>query len=347
MTKDVELHKNNQIVKANKLIEAKGRLSLLEQKLFASLVSEITPEDKDFKTYHLDIKELAEFIESDSNTIYEDLKKVAKNLTNKQIFIEEYNENGVESFFATNLISSARHSKGDSYIKIAIDPNLKPYLLAINGEETPFTKYMLKNILKLSSSYSIRLYELLKQYLNIRSRKFKMDELREFLSIEDKYKRFTNFENRILKVAKKEINEHTDIDIDYKKIKKGRSITHIEFSIQPNTVDEKAEVLERLYDKDDYDQLVSNMNLTDKKLNRKQIFELYEIACNKTDHINNLNVYDYVKINADYTNKQNPTNYFAYLKKALQDDFSGAISILKLLGNRGDEKWMNYIKKNY
>ena len=74
MTKDVELHENNHIVKANKLIEAKGRLSLLEQKLFAILVSEITPEDEDFKTYYLEIKHLVEFMELKNKDIYKELK---------------------------------------------------------------------------------------------------------------------------------------------------------------------------------------------------------------------------------------------------------------------------------
>ncbi len=45
------------------------------------------------------------------------------------------------------------------------------------------------------------------------------------------------------------------------------------------------------------------MNLSDKKLNRKQILKLYEITCSKIDHLDNVNVYDYVKLNVDYTNK--------------------------------------------
>ena len=335
MTKDVELHENNHIVKANKLIEAKGRLSLLEQKLFAILVSEITPEDEDFKTYYLEIKHLVEFMELKNKDIYKELKQASRSLRKKEILIEKKYEDGKMGFLVTGLFSSAQYKDGSGVLEIQIDPKLKPYLLAINGKKTPFTKYMLKNILKLTSTHSIRIYELLKQYLNNRNRKFEINELKEFLGIPNKYKgRFDNFETYVLKVAKEEINEHTDIDIEYKKIKRGHSITHIEFSIQPSNVDEKAEVLDKLYDKNDYDQLVANMNLTDKKLNRKQVFELYEIACGRTDHMNDINVYDYVKLNADYTNKQKPKNYFAYLKKSLQDDFSGAITILKLLGNK-------------
>jgi plasmid replication initiation protein len=333
----VELHQDNQIVKANKLIEAKGRLGLLEQKLFASLVSEITPEDKDFKTYYLEIKEFAEFTGTNSDDIYPDLKQASRNLRKKEILIEQVDDDGTKSFLVTGLFSSAKHEDGSGVLEIQFDPNLKPYLLAINGEDTPFTKYMLKNVLRLSSSYSIRIYELLKQYLKARSRKFEMDELRVFLGIEEKYNRFYDLEKCVLKVAKKEINKHTDIDIDYKKIKRGCRITHIEFSIRPSLRDTEAEALEILYPKEDYQKLVKNMNLTEKKLNKKQVLKLYEIACSKANHLKNVDVYDYIKINVDYVNEKAPDNYFAYLKKALENDFGRAISILKLLGRKEKE----------
>ena len=323
---------DNQVVKANKLIEAKGKLSLIEQKLFASLISEITPDDEDFKYYEIKISDIAEFMDRKSKSIYDDLKVASSNLRKKEIVIQEKNSNGKSEFLITGLLSSARYQEGEGKIKFRIDPDLKPYLLAINGENTPFTKYQLVNILKLSSSYSIRIYELLKQYLKIRKRTFEINELRSFLGIEDKYNRFEAFERRVLKVAVKEINEYTDINIDYKKNRNGRRVTHIEFSIQPSTVDKQTEILERLYDDKEYKQLVENMNLSDKKISRKQIFELYEIACKKTDYLD-VNVYNYVKFNVAYVEKKKPINYFAYLKKALEGDFGNAIVLLKLVSN--------------
>ena len=50
---------------------------------------------------------------------------------------------------------------------------------------------------------------------------FTIKELRKYLGIEeDEYKRFDNFEMRVLKATKEEINEYTDLIIDYEKIKK-------------------------------------------------------------------------------------------------------------------------------
>lgn len=93
--------------------------------------------------------------------------------------------------------------------------------------------------------------------------------------------------------------------------------------------------MERLYDDESYKNIVKGVGLTDKKLNRKQVFKLYEIACGKTDHLDAVNVYKYAQINSDYVNEQKP-NYFAYLKKALENDYGRAISIFKLLAKKED-----------
>ncbi|MGM0411333.1 MAG: hypothetical protein ACQEQF_11325, partial [Bacillota bacterium] len=154
----------------------------------------------------------------------------------------------------------------------------------------------------------------------------------EFLGLVGKYKRFTNFETYVLKVAKEEINEHTDIDIDYEKIKRGRRITHIAFSIQSSVRDKEKEVLDVLYDDEEFKNIKRKMNLRDKKLNKKQIFKLYEIACNKTDHIDEVDVYDYIKLNVEYTKDKEPDSLYGYLKKALKEDYGNAIGVLKLLG---------------
>lgn len=327
------MDQENLVVKHNRLIEAKGQMefTLLEQKLLLALVSEISTEDKDLTTYNISIREFLGLSghEKIGGKDYKEVHNIAERLMNKIIRIKE--DDG--STLSVAFLSSAKTSENNDFIKLSFDKYLKPYLIDLKEQ---FTQYQLNNILKLNSGYSIRIYELLKQYEKIRKRKFEVNALKEFLGISDKYRRFSNFESRILKIAKKEINEYTDIDIDYEKIKRGRRITQIAFSIQPSMVDEEVKVLERLYDEESYKNIVNGMGLTDKKLNRKQVFKLYEIACSKTDHLDAVNVYKYAQINSDYVNEQKPDNYFAYLKKALENDYGRAISILKLLAKKED-----------
>lgn len=319
------MNRENWVVKANKLIEAKGRLGMIEQKLFASLISEITTDDKDFKKYKVEIKDISEFMNLSSNAVYEQIKSASRNLRKKEILIESIDEKGKKSFLATSLLSSARYKEGEGYLEFYIDPNLKPYLIAINGKQTPFTKYMIKNILKLKSSYSIRIYELLKQCEGIKKRKFKLNELKKLLGVEDKYKDFRDFERRILKVAKKEINEKTDIWIDYEKIKEGRRIGKISFEIQSKYVEsDESKVIDALYSDEEIEDIKIKSGLRNAIFNKKQIMELYEIAVEKTED-KEIEVYRYISDNYIYTLQKGPKNKFGYLKKALHEDYANSL----------------------
>ncbi len=313
---------NNYIVKANKLIEAKGKLGTVEQKLLAALILEIEPDDTDFKKYELNIKEVSEFINLRSNAIYEQLKTAARSLQNKEIIIENIDKRGKKDFLITRLLSSARYKEGEGFLEIHIDPNLKPYLVAIRGKETPFTQYMIKNILKLNSSYAIRLYEILKQWENVKIKKINVENLKEMLGAdEESYKRFDNFERRVLKTAKDEINEHTDLFIVYEKIKEGRKITDNEFTVESKDKNRKV-YIEFLKDFYDIKTMQEKMGLQDEKLNTEQITVLYNIAVEKTSH-DNLDPFLYVSINYKYI-KDKAKNKYAYLKKALEEDLGRA-----------------------
>lgn len=330
------MNRENLVAKHNKLIEAKGHMEFtkLEQKLFLAVVSEISStEDKDLTIYPINIKEFLGLTghKSIGGEQHTQVHDTAKRLMQKVITIRNWEDTG---YLTTAFLASAETTDDGEYVEIEVSKKLKPYLIELEG---CFTRYQLQNILKFNSGYSIRIYELLKQREDWRNRTFDVDELKEFLGIGGKYERFYDFERYVLKVAKEEINEHTDIDIDYEKIKRGRRITHIAFSIRPSVKDRYSEQLEELYsDKEQYQAMVDKMNLSDKKLNKKQITELYMIACDKTLHLESkgVNVYDYVKINVEYANEKAPDNYYAYLKKALEKDFGRAITLLKLLNRK-------------
>lgn len=100
--------------------------------------------------------------------------------------------------------------------------------------KTEYTKYYFQNIQRLKSTYSVKIYELCKQYQNTKQgyRDLTIDELKIYLDIPlKKYPRFSNFKQKILNVAVPEINEKTDIKLDIESIKKGRSVTGIRFYI--------------------------------------------------------------------------------------------------------------------
>ena len=87
----------------------------------------------------------------------------------------------------------------------------------------------MRQIAKLSSAYSIRFYELLVQFKSTGERYITLDKLKERLEISNQYSRFYNFKKRILEPSIKDINNNTDLFVDWDINKKGRLIKGLVF----------------------------------------------------------------------------------------------------------------------
>ena len=220
----------------NNFIEARYRLTIEEQRILLALISLIKPEDEDFKDYKISVKAISELIGTRHKNMYKVLDEATDRLMNRLIKIELISEEGKRKFKKFHFISYAEYENGKGYLVIRIDKALKPYLLKLKEK---FTKIPLRYLFTFRSTYSIRLYELLKQYEGTGFRIDELVELREMLGVEpNEYKRFEAFERKVLKVAVKEINKKADIEVSYKKKKTGRKITHIEFYIKPKNLNQ-------------------------------------------------------------------------------------------------------------
>jgi len=215
-----------QVNKANRFIEARYKLTLLEQKFILMVVSLINPEDIDFKYYSLSIKEVAGFLGLNNKNAYRDLRKVIISLNKKTLIIpkEEKGE------LIVSWVASSEYFNSEGRIEFEFSDKLKPYLLQLKRD---FTSFKLRNIIRLKSSYSIRIYELLKQYEKIGMRKMSLVELRKNLGLEEEeYPHFTNFNQKVLKVAEAELREKTDISFTVETIKEGRAVVQLLFHIK-------------------------------------------------------------------------------------------------------------------
>ena len=96
------------------------------------------------------------------------------------------------------------------------------------------SKISLVHICGMKSAFSVRIYELMKSYSFRHTITFELDELKKLLMVEDvkSYNRFPDFRRKILEKAQLEINELTDINIEFEPIKTGRKITSIKFIIE-------------------------------------------------------------------------------------------------------------------
>jgi plasmid replication initiation protein len=98
--------------------------------------------------------------------------------------------------------------------------------------EKQFTSYELEQVSSLSSTYAVRLYELLIQWRSTcETPVFDLVEFRNRLGVgQDEYVRMSDFKKRVLDLAIEQINEHTDITVKYDQHKAGRVITGFSFT---------------------------------------------------------------------------------------------------------------------
>ncbi|MCC3358976.1 replication initiation protein [Bacillus sp. REN16] len=221
------INENNLVTKSNRLIEAAYKLTEIEQKIILTLISLVEPGDTKFRSFTFPIKDFTKLIGTKSEKRYKELEEITANLMSKvhQIRFED-------GLTQVQWLTMAKYNYKQGTITLTLNEFLEPYLLDLKKE---FTSYQLKNVSKLKGHYSIRIYELLRQYLNMRKkeRTFFLDDLREKLGCVNIYPAYANFKQRVIVPAQKQINKKSDITFEFEEIKKGRSVNKIKFIINP------------------------------------------------------------------------------------------------------------------
>ena len=216
------------VVKGNDFINARHQLTVAEMRILLMMITQVGRNDEDFKPYRIYIKDFVEAIGTSHKGEYERAREITLNLMKRVMEIPRQ-----KGYLQISFLSSAEYITGTGYVELSFDPKLKPYLLQLKER---FTQYDIRNVLALQSFYSIRIYELLKQYVKLGERVMDVDELRELLKLPDSYKHYASFKRRIVLQAQKDLSRHTDLSFDFDEIKTGRKITRIRFVIRSNRV---------------------------------------------------------------------------------------------------------------
>jgi plasmid replication initiation protein len=250
------------------------------------MTSLIQMNDKDFKIYNIDVQDIKNFfgIENEGS-VYSYIKDSVRSLMDKKIVITEKMADGkTKETTIPMVIEMSRIIEDKSSISLSFHPKMKPYLLDLKNR---FLSYDVENVLKLSSSYSIRIYELTKANVGLGRRVFSVDELKKILGITDKYKQYSHLKQRVLEPSKENINRDTDITIDYKEVKKGRSIVKLIFSIERKKTEQPTDDLAELLQKQGVSK--STIKSWRKKYSNEHIIEKveYMLAKHKISAIQN------------------------------------------------------------
>ncbi len=220
------------VIQHNQLIEARYKLSLQEKRLILWLISQIKLGDIDFLAINISVRELADYLEVSSHNFHSILRETTSNLIGRTLEIYSPTEKKYNQFA---WLHAAIYYVDQGLIELHISPFLKPYLLELKQN---FTQLQLAHALSLNSTYSIRLYELLKQYQKIGQREMTLADLKAYLGIENgEYKLFGHLRSAVIERACQEINAKTSLRVQMEFIKRSRKITGIRFLIQdsPNS----------------------------------------------------------------------------------------------------------------
>lgn len=130
------------------------------------------------------------------------------------------------------LFSEIKYLDGTGSFDMVINEPARPYFFDLKNN---FTLLELKSVLSCTSKHAKRLYSLACQWRGTGGHTYSIGELKEMLGLKDpngkgkeQYSEITMFKKQVLDIAKKQINEHTDIVFDYELIKsRGRSFDTI------------------------------------------------------------------------------------------------------------------------
>ena len=224
-------------IRKNNLINAKIRLKANEYDLIRSFISQIDRINSEFWTISISAKDL--------NLNYSRAKSMIRAIGRNPVEID----NGYDQFISIPWFRILKYEKG--VFTASFNTELNDMLLQIKGD---YTKTFEKYILPMDSMYAKRLYELLSEFKKIGYRKFLLKDLQDILQVAKSQYAYSKFKEKVLEIAIREINLHTDIFLDiytkedWKKLQCGklRGITHLNFSIltNPKNIDKDKIILE-------------------------------------------------------------------------------------------------------
>ena len=235
-----DLTNRNHTRQSHVIVNAKYALKKNEIDIVLTLLTAITKEDEDFKDYQFTIKDLEE--KTNRKWHSKQLEETIMGLMSKPIKLPANNKRGFE------IVGWFSYFKYDDngLITCRFDKALKPYLLEIVGTRVLAD---FRHLLPMKSSYSKRMYLLLKEYDKIGMRTFNVVELQEILKVPKSFKVYSEFKKKVLKKSESDINKFTDIEVNMSEKKVGRKVVEITYTIRKNHTDLKAfiSLLRELY----------------------------------------------------------------------------------------------------
>ncbi|GAF62879.1 LOW QUALITY PROTEIN: replication initiation protein RepE [Psychrobacter sp. JCM 18903] len=225
------------VTKDNSLIGASYSLGVVEQRLIFLAIIEAREQKTLIEAggvLRIYAQSYAKQFNVEKHTSYEAMKRAVEGLYEAGFAYSKIDErSGKIGHYKSRWVDKIGYIDDLGCVELVFASDVIPLITRL---EARYTEYELKQVVGLQSEYAIRLYELIIQWRSVgRTSQISLVELREKLGLVDEYQRIEAFKRRVLDLAITQINEHTDITVEYEQHKQGRIITGFTFKFKVKT----------------------------------------------------------------------------------------------------------------
>lgn len=221
------------IVKSHRLNTAIHNLSLPEMRLIQLAIVSARKSGQGLhpgKPLRIHASQYAEVFGVGVDAAYKAITAAEKTLFDRSFTFQDRSDGNLVK---SRWLQQVKYLSNNGAIELTFSNMVVSEISGIDGAKKFFTQYALKQTAPLRSLYSLRLYELVVQWLASGvTPMFEIQLFRQQLEVEDGlYTVMSNFKRRVLDSSIKEINEATDLFINYEQIKAGRTIVGFKFYV--------------------------------------------------------------------------------------------------------------------
>ena len=231
------MSRNEVVSKANALIESCYTINLVAQRVIILAIIEAREQGSMAEIggiHHIKASDYERHFECDKTTAYRSLKSACESLYESEFVWTDKDAKGRDKINKSRFVQRASYCEGGGYVEVMFGNDVIPLITRLSEK---YTEYELKQIKDLNSTYALRIFEILMQWLSLgKTPPITIENLRTRLGIEEhQYKLMSDFKKRVLDHAIKEINDNTNITAAYEQHKEGRRIVGFTFKFKTKT----------------------------------------------------------------------------------------------------------------
>lgn len=225
MDKIEKINLNSVVAKSNELVPKLAKYDLQELRLIAYCLAHYDSRKPDNRKFTARVDELAKIFPSmGEHTAYDVIKKAVLDINNKPIEFRNEGKRHLWIWFA----GFCYHER-EGVFEFSISPLLEPFLLELKER---FSMYRLGDVHQFQAASTWKLYEQLNVHKFTGAWLATVDELRELFNVDGKYNRFDSLRQRLIDPSLIEINDKSNLSVDYVREREGKKVKYIRFFIQ-------------------------------------------------------------------------------------------------------------------